>query len=198
LSKRRDALRRGIRSLIDVTSREMADLEGHPLPDDAPRPGDTPAGRGPSRLANEPLGGPARRPGEAPAPGTKDGQSKPVRRTRVSHQGSARDGSGPATKRGEPEAGRPSSEDTSKSPRARPRPRRRAVSQQPVNGVNPQQAQSSRGVCFAYFVDSACWHVPNAYCNTALQVCVLRNCPVYHLHKDSLERRFAKKFKHLW
>ncbi|HEV2358870.1 MAG TPA: hypothetical protein VGZ23_14850, partial [bacterium] len=64
--------------------------------------------------------------------------------------------------------------------------------------VNPMQAQSRTGVCRSYFINHECWRVPNAYCNTALQVCVIRNCPVYHLHKDALERRFAKKFKHFW
>lgn len=58
--------------------------------------------------------------------------------------------------------------------------------------------QPRTGVCRSYFINHECWRVPNAYCNTALQVCVIRNCPVYHLHKDALERRFAKKFKHLW
>lgn len=62
----------------------------------------------------------------------------------------------------------------------------------------PAPAESRTGVCRSYFVNHDCWRVPNAYCNTALQVCVIRNCPVYHLHKDALERRFAKKFKHLW
>jgi len=62
----------------------------------------------------------------------------------------------------------------------------------------PATAEPRTGVCRSYFVNHDCWRVPNAYCNTALQVCVIRNCPVYHLHKDALERRFAKKFKHLW
>ncbi len=67
-----------------------------------------------------------------------------------------------------------------------------------MNGVDPRQAQSRKGVCFAYFIKHECWRVPDAYCNTALQVCALRNCPVYHLHRDALERRFAGKFKHFW
>jgi hypothetical protein len=62
----------------------------------------------------------------------------------------------------------------------------------------PAQAESRTGVCRSYFVNHECWRVPTAYCNTALQVCVIRQCPVYHLHKDALERRFAKKYKHLW
>jgi hypothetical protein len=64
--------------------------------------------------------------------------------------------------------------------------------------VQPARTESRTGVCRSYFVNRECWRVPTAYCNTALQVCVIRNCPVYHLHKDALERRFAKKFKHLW
>ncbi|HEV2282352.1 MAG TPA: hypothetical protein VGX75_08180, partial [bacterium] len=64
--------------------------------------------------------------------------------------------------------------------------------------AGPDQVESRTGVCRSYFVNHDCWRVPGAYCNTALQVCVIRNCPVYHLHKDALERRFAKKFKHFW
>jgi hypothetical protein len=64
--------------------------------------------------------------------------------------------------------------------------------------AQPAQTESRTGVCRSYFVNRECWRVPAAYCNTALQVCVIRNCPVYHLHKNALERRFAKKFKHFW
>jgi len=64
--------------------------------------------------------------------------------------------------------------------------------------VDAAQAHARKGVCFAYFLNQACWRVPEAYCNTALQVCITRECPVYHLHKDALERRFAKKFHHFW
>jgi hypothetical protein len=67
-----------------------------------------------------------------------------------------------------------------------------------LDGVDPAQAQSRKGVCVAFFVDHACWHIPNAYCNTALHVCVRRNCPVYHLHQLMLERRFASKYRHFW
>jgi hypothetical protein len=65
-------------------------------------------------------------------------------------------------------------------------------------GTAPEPAEPRTGVCRSYFVNHECWRVPAAYCNTALQVCVIRSCPVYHLHKDALERRFAKKYKHLW
>ena len=64
--------------------------------------------------------------------------------------------------------------------------------------AGPAPAESRTGVCRSYFVNHECWRVPAAYCNTALQICVIRNCPVYHLHKDALERRFAKKYKHFW
>jgi hypothetical protein len=67
-----------------------------------------------------------------------------------------------------------------------------------ADNAGPAQAEPRTGVCRSYFVNHDCWRVPGAYCNTALQVCVIRNCPVYHLHKDALERRFAKKFKHFW
>ena len=55
-----------------------------------------------------------------------------------------------------------------------------------------------KGVCQAYFINRRCWEVPEAFCNTALQVCMTRECPVYHLHKDDLERRFAAKYRHFW
>lgn len=55
-----------------------------------------------------------------------------------------------------------------------------------------------KGVCAAYFINRRCWEVPDAFCNTALQVCMLRECPVYHLHREELERRFAGKFAHFW
>ncbi len=55
-----------------------------------------------------------------------------------------------------------------------------------------------KGVCAAYFVNKRCWELPDAYCNHALHVCRLRECPVYNLHRDELEARFAGQFKHLW
>jgi len=75
---------------------------------------------------------------------------------------------------------------------------RRGADDVGADTVRPAQTESRTGVCRSYFVNHECWRVPTAYCNTALQVCVIRNCPVYHLHKGALERRFAKKFKHLW
>lgn len=55
-----------------------------------------------------------------------------------------------------------------------------------------------KGVCAAYFQNKRCWELPDAYCNHALHVCRLRECPVYTLHREDMERRFAAKFKHLW
>ncbi len=78
------------------------------------------------------------------------------------------------------------------------RSRQRLLPDIPVDGADPHQAFSRTGVCFAYFVNNACWRVRDAYCNTALHMCIIRNCPVYHLHKETLERRFARKFEHLW
>jgi len=89
----------------------------------------------------------------------------------------------------------------SKKAAARRRPRRRskpATSPWALDGVDPRQVHSRRGVCSAYFINPECWRVPDAYCNTALHVCAMRECPVYHLHRDVLERRFASKYKHLW
>ncbi len=55
-----------------------------------------------------------------------------------------------------------------------------------------------KGVCAAYFVNKHCWELPDAYCNHALHICRLRECPVYNLHQEEMEQRFAGKFKHLW
>lgn len=61
-----------------------------------------------------------------------------------------------------------------------------------------QSYDERRGVCFAFFVNRKCWEVEEAYCNHALHICMLRQCPVYYLHREDLERRFADKFKYLW
>jgi hypothetical protein len=55
-----------------------------------------------------------------------------------------------------------------------------------------------RGVCESYYVNHACWEVPTAFCNHSLHTCMLRDCPVYNLHREELERRFASKYSHLW
>jgi len=55
-----------------------------------------------------------------------------------------------------------------------------------------------KGVCAAYFVNKRCWELPDAFCNQALHICRLRECPVYNLHREEMEGRFASKFRHLW
>ncbi len=55
-----------------------------------------------------------------------------------------------------------------------------------------------KGVCQAYFLNKRCWEVAEAFCNTALHVCMTRECPIYHLYKEEMERRFAAKFAHFW
>jgi len=55
-----------------------------------------------------------------------------------------------------------------------------------------------KGVCAAYYANKRCWELPDAYCNHALHICRLRQCPVYDLHREEMERRFAAKFRHLW
>ncbi len=59
-------------------------------------------------------------------------------------------------------------------------------------------AHTRKGVCAAYYLNRKCWEVSDAYCNQALHVCMLRECPVYHLNREELEERFARKFAHLW
>lgn len=70
----------------------------------------------------------------------------------------------------------------------------------PVPGVPPDASgvHPRKGVCVAYYRDHACWEVPEAFCNQALHMCMLRDCPVYNLNRDALEQRFAAKFAHLW
>ncbi|MBI3998591.1 MAG: hypothetical protein HY355_06115 [Armatimonadetes bacterium] len=67
-----------------------------------------------------------------------------------------------------------------------------------VGPIAEANVASRKGVCSAYYVSRKCWEVPDAYCNTALHVCMLRECPVYHLNREQLEQRFARKFAHLW
>jgi hypothetical protein len=197
LSRRRDELRRGIRSLIHDTSRELADLEGTSPPpaeteaDPAPPPPDPPS------LADAPS--PAPRAAEAPPPPEVPASPPaPPAEDRDAPRDSAPPPPPPEPKEDAgAEASPPAPRKTPPAPRARRR-RRRPVPDVPLDGVSPAQALSRTGVCFAYFLDHECWHVPDAYCNTALQVCILRRCPVYHLHKQALERRFAGKFKHFW
>src|SRR5438552_12061816 len=69
---------------------------------------------------------------------------------------------------------------------------------EPVRGVEELTLHPKKGVCAAYFVNKKCWELPEAFCNQALHICRLRDCPVYALHQEELERRFAAKFKHLW
>jgi len=69
---------------------------------------------------------------------------------------------------------------------------------EPVRGVEELTLHPKKGVCAAYFVNKKCWELPEAFCNQALHICRLRECPVYALHQEEMERRFAAKFKHLW
>lgn len=187
MSKKRDALRRGIRALIDETTRELAAFEGReprpgppgPAADDK-APTDAPGGR-PDPAA------PARGAGQAPA---LNGESHPAETSAVA--------AADAAPRAVPTAGAGAPKRPAEAAGRGKRRPPRAPETVSADTVNPMQAQSRTGVCRSYFINHECWRVPNAYCNTALQVCVIRNCPVYHLHKDALERRFAKKFKHFW
>ncbi|MDI6773206.1 MAG: hypothetical protein QME77_11570 [bacterium] len=68
----------------------------------------------------------------------------------------------------------------------------------PVTIPRPVAVHPTRGVCFAYQINQACWEVPDAYCNLALHLCMLRECPVFDLNRSVLDRRFAAKYAHLW
>ncbi len=265
MNKKQEALRRGLRSFIEDTSKELADLEGRPLrppPDphtaenDAASAADAAADSGPERAAPEgvtpevdeadslrhdvPPGRVA-----APAPpsaraGTMAGPAPPVAQRgtpptieRQAPPAGERDAppavrheAPPTVPHHPPSAGRKERESESQpvaapepparrysdvpaQPSQAEKPKRRAqapVRRRPrsrtaeigANGVSPAQVHARKGVCFAYFLNHECWRVTDAYCNSALQVCITRECPIYHLHKEAFERRFSRKFKHFW
>jgi hypothetical protein len=236
LNKKLEALRRGLRSFIEDTSRELADLEGRALEDDAaaerPPVAPAPATEHPAPPSGGPI--PAAKPPEVasqaapershPAPTPPSGIPSQVgspveavaepRTSGVPRGEAAAPAVAPAAEapRPTPEEARPAEhpaktalppvQHPAKSPR-RPQPARRHQRPQSgakagANGVRAEQAQARKGVCFAYFLNHECWRVPEAYCNSALQVCITRECPVYHLHKEAFEHRFARKFKHFW
>jgi len=269
LNKKQEALRRGLRSFIEDTSKELADLEGRPLGPFPEAGADKETGvvsdaivdagaerADPPRLemqagaeaAPEPPAPPARtlaEPGALPVAdppkathGTGSavlGPQVPVTRAPVTGPQAPPPPVQPASsavRREEPPASSlkaPASgeqklqhdrhaavpeppahhpSEVSAAPAHVAKPKRRAqapVRRRPrpaaeigANGVSPAQVHARKGVCFAYFLNHECWRVADAYCNSALQVCITRECPVYHLHKDALEHRFAKKFKHFW
>ncbi len=272
MNKKQEALRRGLRSFIEDTSRELADLEGRPLrppPDPQAADGDTivvgdaaadgggaefttPDGAAPgvdridSPRHDVPAGAvatpespaaPARttaesgtlstghppRASHAPAPPalrTKEPVTEPPQAPPVAqrHTPSVAQRDAPpvaerhtppeppprrhsevpaAPSHAAPAAPIPAEKPTRRAP-APVRRRPRTAAEIGANGVSPAQAHARKGVCFAYFLNHECWRVADAYCNSALQVCITRECPIYHLHKDALGRRFAKKFKHFW
>jgi hypothetical protein len=226
LNKKREALRRGLRSFIEDTSKELADLEGRPLgpfPEEAEAGvvsnAGVDAGAGRADPSREPIPlGPQAPGAQAPATGPPLVPPPLVQSAPSAvhqEQPPAAPVAAPAPSRQELDPGAAAAPDPQRRPNEGPavparvaKPRRRA--QPPVrrhqrpaaeigaNGVNPAQVHARKGVCFAYFLNHECWRVPDAYCNSALQVCITRQCPIYHLHKDALEHRFAKKFKHLW
>ncbi len=256
MNKKQEALRRGLRSFIEDTSRELADLEGRalgPSPDSAesvdaretgtPRASATAVIASPTPAAPEPPTAepvvPRIVPVPVPPPTTLETrllqvaapssvvplvdplhpavpQDKPpesvateVTAPRVAPQPTVRmiepaPIAPPPAKReaGDGRGSQPLQAPT-RSPRraqgaARRRPRTRITADLGADGVSAEQAHARKGVCFAYFLNHECWRVPQAYCNGALQVCIIRECPVYHLHKEALERRFARKFNHFW
>lgn len=160
MPKAREELRRGVRELIEVASREMEALSGEthpsgPTPDEAPvEKSDRPI----LRLVREPAASVA-------APAAAPAAVPPVA-----------------------------------APPTAPAPSVPAPSAAPIFGVPPDASgvHPRRGVCAAYYMNHACWEVADAYCNQALHVCMLRDCPVYNLNREELERRFAAKFAHLW
>jgi hypothetical protein len=171
MPKAREELRRGVRDLIEVASREMDALstEGPASPQAPERSGDERPDRPILRLVREPAAAPAgggtAAPVAPPAPGDVLRPAPPAQRVPAPTRAPAPVSPAPALHGIPGDAG----------------------------DVHPR-----KGVCAAYYVNHACWDVPEAYCNQALHVCMLRDCPVYNLNRDELERRFAAKFAHLW
>jgi hypothetical protein len=248
LNKKQEALRRGLRSFIEDTSKELADLEGRPLrspenPTDTDEVDASAAlvGAEPERAAPA---APPRTPdisAQAADPGrTADAAARtPDLRARASDLVARPSAAAPAVSVPQPpkasprpvsaapeprpslteppltespeassgaaptpavprEASPPQAEKPKRRSHAPVRRRPRPAAEIGADGVSPAQAHARKGVCFAYFLNHECWRVADAYCNSALQVCITRECPIYHLHKDALERRFARKFKHFW
>lgn len=182
MPKAREELRRGVRDLIEVTSREMEAFSSETLPP-GPAPDEAPPekpDRPILRLVREPVG----RQQGAPVPGPAAAAVAP-RPVEVP--------AAPVEVPAAPVAAPPPV--PAPVPAARPTPSAAPIYGVPadVSGVHPR-----RGVCAAYYMNHACWEVADAYCNQALHVCMLRDCPVYSLNREELERRFAAKFAHLW
>lgn len=185
MPKAREELRRGVRDLIEVASREMEALsEDQPLP--GPAPDEVPPAKPDRpilRLVRDPAARPPAAPDAVPVPGTAAvaGFGGPV---------AAPTAPPPVAPPVEPVVVQ-----AAPAPEVRPAP-----SAAPIYGVPPDASgvHPKRGVCAAYYINHACWEVADAYCNQALHVCMLRDCPVYNLNREELERRFAAKFAHLW
>ncbi len=198
MPKPREELRRGLRDLIERTSREMEALgdlsSGGTASDEAPH-GAASRGAAPDAVIAE-------RP-QAPDAPTPDPSSRPmlrlVRKTVRSLIGTREAPTVETTPSDAvPQAGAasPAAPATAPTPTSRPEP---MLVPQPLDvevlhaGVHPR-----RGVCESYYINHACWEVSDAFCNHALHTCMLRDCPVYRLHREELEKRFASKYSHLW
>jgi hypothetical protein len=187
MPKGREELRRGVRDLIEVASREMDALSTEaPAAPQAPEVfGDERPDRPILRLVRDPAAHPAPAEPEPPAaPPAGPGAATTV---------------APPGLSGVREAPRPV------APAQRvPAPTRPPAPVPPASGplygipTDASGVHPRKGVCAAYYVNHACWEVPEAPCKQALHVCMLRDCPVYNLNREELERRFAAKFAHLW
>jgi hypothetical protein len=190
MPKGREELRRGVRSLIEVTSREMEALSGEAEPL-GPAPDEVPAGR-PDRPILNLMRGSVVRPRPLPEP-----ESQPLETSVI-----AAPHAPVPVPAAEPPAGGPvvAPEVGTVPAGARGGSAATSPALAPIYGIPGDAAgvHPKRGVCAAYYMNHACWEVQEAYCNQALHVCMLRDCPVYNLNREELERRFAAKFSHLW
>lgn len=183
MPKAREELRRGVRHLIESTSREMEALSD-PVPERQPAPDEAPAdapGRPILRLVRDTARPPVPPPVAAPVAGS-------VEAAPASERAAAGATAPAATPAVEPAV----------APEIKVAPSELAAGAPLEIHEDVSAVHRRKGVCAAYYVDHACWNVPEAFCNQALHVCMLRDCPVYHLHREDLEKRFAAKFSHLW
>jgi hypothetical protein len=198
MQKRREELRRGVRGLIEVASREMEALSEEAQPR-GPAPDESPAEKPDQpilRLVREPA--PRPRPVPMPEPvalqpagqGTLTSPAAAAGTVPITAAPPPAPATVPVT---EPPASTPPA--AAPAPAAVLTPKAAPIYGIPADasGVHPR-----KGVCAAYYINHACWEVPDAYCNQALHVCMLRDCPVYNLNREEMERRFAAKFAHLW
>lgn len=170
MKKEREELRRGLRAFIQDAGAELADFTNGAATSEPPAPMKPAAAPKPPTQQAGTL--PAKPPADPPAATRPPAPIRPPAPTRLD------------------EPIKPILKLVRDVPQPEPEPQ---LSLEELTRHLPK-----KGVCAAYFANKRCWELPDAYCNHALQVCRMRECPVYDLHREEMERRFAAKFSYLW